>query len=200
MADSGDILRIVIQYGIPAASTMLNVFYARCTDSVSDENVLLDWVEWATDEWGAAWDNMGALLAEINQVSVDVVDFEGHVLANIGSEVLAIPGTVDFDPAAGGVAAYMKADTEIPKTRGSKYIPGLTEDNIDGGFFDVTILGELAVLFVKYLTDWIGAAGGKTYQMGVPSRTLLEFVPFEGGGTFTDVPAYQRRRKPGVGS
>ena len=193
-------MRVVISYGLPAASAALNVLYARLTGATSDENVLDDWSDWLTNVWGVDWSAFGATTASIIGLAVDVVDFEGHVLANIGSETFSIPGTVATDPTSAGDAAYMKADTAIPKTRGSKYVPGLAEDNVDAGVLDVTILGELAILLVDYLTNYTGVASGKVWEMGVPSRTLLAFQPFTGGGTFTDIIAYQRRRKLNVGS
>lgn len=200
MASEGDIIRLVIEYGLPAASAALNVLYFRLGGDASDGDVLDDLDDWVTEVWGADWSAFGALTAAIIGMAVDVVDFEGHVLANIGSGTLNIPGTVDTDPTSAGDAAYMKADTAVPKTRGSKYLPGLAEDNVDAGILDATILGELAIMAIDYMAAFVGAFSSVLYQPGVPSRTLLTFNPFTGSGTFTDIIAYQRRRKLGVGS
>lgn len=200
MADPNDIIRLAIEYALPAASQALNVFYLRILGSASDADVLDDLDDWVQNDWGSNWQNLACDLASIIGFAADVVDFEGHVLANIGSRTLSLPGTVVTDPTSAGDAAYMKADTATPKTRGSKYIPGLAEDNVDVGVLDATALGEIAVLFANYFLPFVGAISSTSYEPGVPSRTLLSWHPFTGGGTFTDIIAYQRRRKLGVGS
>lgn len=200
MADFGDIIRLAVEYSLPAASQALNVFYLRILGSASDADVLDDLEDWVTNDWGSNWQNLGCSLASIIGFASDIVDFEGHVLTNIGSRTLALAGTVVTDPTSAGDAAYMKADTATPKTRGSKYIPGLAEDNVDVGILDATALGEIAVLFANYFLPFVGAASSVGYEPGVPSRTLLTWNPFTGAGSFTDIIAYQRRRKLGVGS
>lgn len=200
MADANDIIRLAVEYGLPAASQALNVFYLRILGGASDTDVLDDLEEWVTNEWGANWQDLACSLSSIIGFAADIVDFEGHVLANIGSRTLALAGTVVTDPTSAGDAAYMKADTAVPKTRGSKYIPGLAEDNVDVGILDATALGELAVLFADYFLPFVGLFSSVGYEPGVPSRTLLSWNPFTGGGSFTDIIAYQRRRKVGVGS
>lgn len=200
MADTDDIIRVAIEYGLPAASQALNVLYFRLLDSISDSDVMDDLDDWVANVWGADWAAFGASTASIIGFAVDVVDFEGHVLSNIGSNTLSIPGTVVTDPTSAGDAAYMNAGTATPKTRGSKYLPGLAEDNVDAGILDATILGELAIMLVDYLAGFLGSTSLAAYQAGVPSRTLLAWRPFNGSGTFTDIIAYQRRRKLGVGS
>jgi hypothetical protein len=200
MADANDIIRLAVEYGLPAASQALNVFYLRILGGASDSDVLDDLEEWVTNEWGANWQDLACSLSSIIGFAADVVDFEGHVLANIGSRTLALAGTVVTDPTSAGDAAYLKADTATPKTRGSKYIPGLAEDNVDVGILDATALGELAVLFADYFLPFVGLFSSVSYEPGVPSRVLLSWHPFTGGGSFTDIIAYQRRRKLGVGS
>jgi hypothetical protein len=200
MADTNDIIRVAIEYGLPAASQALSVLYFRILDSASDSDVMDDINDWITGVWGLDWQAFGASTASIIGFTADVVDFEGHVLSNIGSDTLALAGTVVTDPTSAGDAAYMKADTDFPKTRGSKYLPGIAEDNVDAGILDATILGELAIMLVDYIAGFLGAYSLAAYQSGVPSRTLLQWCPFSGGGTFTDIIAYQRRRKLGVGS
>lgn len=200
MADTNDIIRLAVWYGLPAASQALNVMYFRILDAVDNSIVLEDLEAYVLGVWGSNWAAFGASTASIIAIDADIVDFEGHVLENIGSETMSIPGTVVTDPTSAGDAAYFKADTASPKTRGSKYVPGIAEDNVDAGLLDATILGELVIMLADYVVGFLGESSIAAYQAGVPSRTLLAWKPFTGSGTFTDVIAYQRRRKLGVGS
>jgi hypothetical protein len=197
---TGDIIRLVVEYGIPAASAVLNVFYFEAGGAMSDEDAGDDAADWVTNQWGDAWKNLGGILSEILTWSADTVDTEGHVLHNIGSGLVGLAGLVGSEEEPPAVAAYIKADTEFPKTRGSKYVPGLTEASVDNGYIDGTMLAVMATLLNLYMTAFSGTASLKTWVPGVPSRTLAQFVPFQGTGTITDVPAYQRRRKVNVGS
>jgi hypothetical protein len=201
MADVGDIIRLVVEYSIPGASTVLNVFHWLIVDGGPDSpDIIDDFEDWVTNVWGPDWTDLAASVASIIGLALDIVDTEGHVLENIGAETLAIAGGVGGEIGVAAASAFMKADTALPKTRGTKYIPGLGEGNLTDGILTVETLGDVALLFLDYISLYIGAVSGARYSPGVVSRTLTEFIEFEGGGYFTDVPAYQRRRKPGVGS
>jgi len=201
MADVGDIIRLVVEYSIPGASTVLNVFHWLIVDGSPDSpDIIDDFEDWVTNVWGPDWTDLAASVASIIGLALDIVDTEGHVLENIGAETLAIAGGVGGEIGVAAASAFMKADTALPKTRGTKYIPGLGEGNLTDGILTVETLGDVALLFLDYISLYIGAVSGARYSPGVVSRTLTQFVDFEGGGYFTDVPAYQRRRKPGVGS
>jgi len=201
MADVGDIIRLVVEYSIPGASTVLNVFHWLIVDGGPDNpDIIDDFEDWVTNVWGPDWTDLAASVASIIGLALDIVDTEGHVLENIGAETLAIAGGVGGEIGVAAASAFMKADTALPKTRGTKYIPGLGEGNLTDGILTVETLGDVALLFLDYISLYIGAVSGARYSPGVVSRTLTEFIEFEGGGYFTDVPAYQRRRKPGVGS
>lgn len=201
MADFDEIMRVVLTYALPTASEVLNIFLFKLVDNPgSDEDTLDDFVDWTTNVWGPDWADLAASAASIIQVAVDVVNLDGTVARNIGSESLAIPGTVGGEIGVAAAAAYIKADTALPKTRGSKYIPGLGEGNIADGLLTVESLGDLALLIIDFFTVYLGAVSTARYEPGVVSRPTETWVPFEGNGYITDVPAYQRRRKPNVGS
>jgi hypothetical protein len=201
MADVGDIIRLVVEYSIPGASTVLNVFHWLIVDGNPDSpDVIDDFEDWVTNVWGVDWTDLAQSACSIIGLALDIVDVSGHVLENIGAETLAIAGGVGGEVGVAAASAFMKADTALPKTRGTKYIPGLGEGNLTDGLLTTETLGDVALLFLDYILLYIGAVSSARYVPGVVSRTEEAFVEFEGGGYFTDVPAYQRRRKPGVGS
>jgi len=201
MADNGEILRLVVEYGIPAASAVMNVFQWLIEDGATDDERTLDDMEdWTTNVWHPDWEGLAATVAEIIGIAVDVLNTDGTVARNIGTRTLALNGTVVSETGAPAVSAYIKADTALPKTRGSKYIPGLSEGDVNGGFLSVAVLGDVALLLLDYVTPYTGVSASTSYLPGVLSRTIDTFVEFSGSGSFTDVPAYQRRRKTNVGS
>jgi hypothetical protein len=163
-------------------------------------DVIDDFEDWVTNVWGVDWTDLAQSACSIIGLALDIVDVSGHVLENIGAETLAIAGGVGGEVGVAAASAFMKADTALPKTRGTKYIPGLGEGNLTDGLLTTETLGDVALLFLDYILLYIGAVSSARYVPGVVSRTEEAFVEFEGGGYFTDVPAYQRRRKPGVGS
>jgi len=57
----------------------------------------------------------------------------------------------------------------------------------------------MALLLLEYLGD-VPTAGTGVLIAGLASKTLNQFVPFLSAGLIEDTPAYQRRRKPNVGS
>jgi len=123
MADNGEIIRLVIQYGIPAASAALNVFTYLIEDgSPSDEDVLDDMDDWTTNNWGVDWADLAAAVCDIIGIAVDVVNTDGTVERNIGSNTLSIPGTVGGE--AGVAAASATLMTQDALTDPKTNLPG----------------------------------------------------------------------------
>ena len=118
MADTGDIIRLVVEYAVPGASTVLNVFHWLIVDGSPDSpDVIDDFEDWVTNVWGPDWTDLAASVCSIIGLALDIVDTSGHVLANIGAETLAIAGGVGGEAGVAAAAAFMKADTALPKTR-----------------------------------------------------------------------------------
>lgn len=196
----GDILRVALEYSLPNSSQALNVF-TYIVDEFTGENAdcVADFQEFFEDTWGPAWDNIGSGSADIIGFAIDVLNTNGTVGENVGAASLAIPGTVGNEISASAVSAYLLAQTDIPKTRGSKYVPGLTEAHVADGVINGTGLALITDLLLMYLDPLVPTSGNK-YLPGVLARTLAQFVPFNASGSLTNVPAYQRRRKSNVGS
>jgi hypothetical protein len=130
---------------------------------------------------------------------LDIINPDGTVLRNLPSITSNLPGLTTSEAEPATLAGYIQGNTNTAKVRGRKYVPGIPEDSLDDGLLDAEILADLAVLLLAYLTDIPLGAGGDLVA-GVLSRVLESFIPFNGSGTTTDVPAIQRRRKPNVGS
>jgi hypothetical protein len=196
----GSIVRAVVSYYHPAGSIAQNVFFYEMQDKAADESNLLDDLEtWFIAAWLGNWDDLADNTTYASLLDVDVVNGAGEVTQNIGQKVLAHfgVGTGETSPAA--VSGYIHRETERAGSLARKYVPFIAEGNITDGLLT-------AGAFV-YLVNLIGNMGatvtvdgtGKLVP-GVLSRVTQSFQEMGSGTYATNVPAYQRRRKPDVGS
>lgn len=196
----GDIVRCVLSYTVPNGSVAQNVFFWENSVATGPDATLLAAMSaWCNTTWGNDWDGFASDDVEMILVEVDLMNGDGTVARNIGSDVISHVGALTHDTLAPGIAAYMQAETERTKSLGKKYIPGLSEDVVTDGVLTAGGLASLALLFATYI-DPITWATTAVLTPGVLSRVTLSFQEFIGSGYLTDVPAYQRRRKPNVGS
>lgn len=200
MANVGDIVRVALHYTAANASDMMNVLHFKVTGSDMTNTALEAAIKaWIIAVWAPAWDNLGSQDTQLDRFEADIVGTDGLVLETIGGDSINISGGVLSQPLPPGVAAYMMAYTDVPKARGSKYVPGLAESHVDGGVLTGTCLTQLAALLLVYLAD-ADMGGGTALVAGVLSKALGSFLPFTGAGLIDDRPAYQRRRKRDVGA
>lgn len=199
MASANEIVRVTLHYTQPNAGDCQNVFHFQITGaSPTDTDVLNTVNSWCINDWGPEWATLASASADLESFESDIVNVDGTVARNLGGMLLNISGAVAGESTSAAVSAYLLAYTVIPKARGSKYVPGMAEGNISSGAFIAPALAEMAILLAEYLlTKAIGTGG--TLVPGVLSLTLGQFVPFLVAGAIDSLPAYQRRRKEGVG-
>ena len=199
MASAGEIIRVALHYTMPNAGDVMNVFHFVLSGVVPDDDDTFDEIaEWVNNEWAAAWTELASSLAELVYFEVDIMNTDGTVARNIGTDLVGEVGIHVLDAYSPQAAAYLLAYTSVPKARGSKYVPGMAESEVGGGAFSVGALTDIAALLVVFLGVFTGS-GGLVLTPGVLSRTLLAFVPFLTTGILDTVVATQRRRKAGVG-
>lgn len=200
MADPGEIIRVGLRYAAPNSSIMENIFHYVVTGVGSTDEDVLDRIEiFLNDGWGDKWKDLAADAVTLEDASVDVVNVDGTVVRAIGVILLGIAGTLIPGVTSAAVSAYMLLKTVIPKVRGVKYVPGLSEQVIEDGILSAAGLVDIAFLLIQYGAE-LGIGGNTDLKPGVPSKSTNVFVEFEDTGLIEDVPAYQRRRKPHVGS
>lgn len=196
-----DILRVAVEYALPNSTQALNVFYFLVREFTgANEDAVQDFADFVEDQWHVHWKDIASADASIVGVALDTLNVNGTVKENIGSATLDLVGVVGGEISASAVSGYIKANTNVPKARGSKYVPGMTENHCANSVWNATATAKLTALLTEYILEYVNPATGNTYLPGVLSRVLLEFVAFNETGDLTDVPAYQRRRKAGVGS
>jgi len=195
-----EILRVALHYTLKGASDVMNVFHFQYQGTGdTDASVLTDIDGWLTLAWGGPWAAMTSNDATMTYADVDVVTVLGTVTRNIGVALTPKTGSLPQDESSVATAFFMMADTGFPKSRGKKYIPDITEEQIDDGFVDAVALAQLVTILSVWMTPVTAPANG-TLVPGVLSLTRAAFLAFTGSGFATDVPAYQRRRKPNVGA
>ena len=196
----GDIVRAVLTYSHPYGSLAQTVFTFELQDDAVDESdMLADLATWAETVWGQFWADLSDEVCFLELIEVDILNGDGTVAVNIGAATIDLPGDNVGEVASAGVAGYLQAESERIKSLGKKYVPFITESAITDGQFTVASVAVLAQLFGVYIDPLVLTVVG-TLVPGVLSRVTESFQEFTGTGYTTDIPAYQRRRKPNVGS
>jgi len=195
----GEILRAVVSYEGLNSGIAQNVFWYILQDSNADDaDVVTRVVAHINDDWGPDWAVLGGNSATLTEVELDIINNDGTVDRNLGAEDIDIDGTGGTEHVSAGVAALLTIPTPEPKARGRKYIPLLAETNVTNGAWSGAALAALATMLADYLVD-LGGLSGAVLAAGVLSKTQEVFIEFLPSGNVRGIPAYQRRRRPGVG-
>lgn len=125
-----------------------------------------------------------------------------NVTANtkIGDGVITpnLVGGQTVDAIMSGVAVVLRGLTQVLKTQGRKFLPGMVETSWDGA----RIIGTLATNLVTTGANWVNpytdASSLRTYMPGVYRKAPVRFTSFN-EVVVNLIPGYQRRRKEGVG-
>lgn len=196
----GEIVRVVISYSGPAASIAQNVFYWECKVANCAEATALEEVtDWFEAEWLDNWSNLTGDQCVAFLLEMDIVNGDGTVDRNIGDSDIETTGIGSKDILPAAVAGYMQGDTERSNSTGRKFVPFLAEVNQEDGLWTsgttAFLADMLANLFETIVINLLA-----DFVPGVISRVTSSFQEYQGSGYTTNVPAYQRRRKPNVGS
>lgn len=198
--DNGDVIRATARMSIHGA-TLMNVFDFEAQTDGDGENA------------GAGITAVQFYLQELYKVLVpsmsnqvqflDINAYNRSQQSDLGVfnwQQSGWPGFDAGDPLPSGVAALITLPTLAGRTRGRKFFPGFTEASTSGGRFTAGTLTGLGLAAAILLTT-VGPVSG---QVG-----LNYVVVSEGVGSFLHrypisanvnaIPAYQRRRKEGVG-
>lgn len=107
-------------------------------------------------------------------------------------------GTGIVDAIPPGVASLSNFNTQVPRVTLRKYYGGLDLDNLDqDGTFTAAMGTPIAAVNAFLLT--LQSQGANDWKYGYLSPKTAGFVT-PVGSSWTDIPAYQRRRKQGRGS
>jgi hypothetical protein len=197
-----DIVKCDLRWDVGNIGMAANVFQLLCVQQtphvLSDVDALIDMADYVT--------NVLTPMAPHVVVTVDVRDLAvykkvGALWNLVGNVPIAFtPGSIG-DPLPSGVAGLMTAYTDTSKVMGKKYLPGLSETGQTAGLWIANVLSAMLQSGIVWITGFASLNDPLTYWYpGVYSAKTLGFKLFTSAVAVRDVPAYQRRRKQGVGA
>jgi hypothetical protein len=198
----GDVLRVVAIMAWLDGNLNMNVFNAVIggTGGPFDEaDIVDDAVAWMNAIYG----NMtGSISDELDgsEIAVYVYDSVDDDFDEVGTDPWTFNPTSGSEQLPRGVAGLINANTIDPDVQGKKYLGGLVEPSVTDGLWIAAQLANLALWADDWVTAFTGGTSGASWIPGVWSPTRTNFYPFSGAYTIPAIPAYQRRRKRGVGA
>lgn len=198
---SGDILKIVGILSWLDGDIMQNVFNAVLTGGGSpwdDQDVADDALNWL-DTIFTNLDSSQADTLDGSEVITYVYDAIDDDWDEVGSADWNHNPTIAVEELPRGIAALVNCKTSDPDVNGKKYFGGLTESSSEDGLWNAAELARLALAAADWIAPFVGATSGATWTPGVWSPTHTVFKQMSGTIIIPAIPAYQRRRKQGVG-
>ena len=198
---AGDILRVVATLVWLDGNLNQNVFNAVVTGGGSpfaDADIVDDAVTWVGDMYA----HLVTLMSDEvdgSQVQVYVYDSGDDDWDEVGTDPWVYDPSSVSDQLPRGVAALINANTLDPDVQGKKYIGGMVEGNIADGLWESGLVTALGLFAAEWLAGFTGGTSGATWAPGIWSPTGTNFHASNGAFITPTIPAYQRRRKRGVG-
>lgn len=197
----GTILRVVavLQWlDGDIAQNVFNTIIDTGGGPFDEEDIVDDMVEWMDDLYAPALnrisDNMDG--GEVRVYQYDPLDDDWDEVG-IGAWTFNPADTVDEIPR--GVSVLINCKTVDPDVNGKKYFPGITEAGQTDGLLTAGLIASYVGTAAVWVQDFVGTTSGANFDPGVWSPTQTEFFPMTGTIIIPSIPAYQRRRKQGVG-
>jgi len=191
-----DILRVTAGLAIGIDSTVQNVYYLRIDEAggVADAQILTDMGEYLEDAY-----------TEVVPQLANNCTFEEYKVTNVTTKVdigiSAFPtltsGTNAGDMLPFGISGLVRARTPTVGREGRKFIGPLVETSQTDGLLSAGLVADLEDFGDEAYGTFVSTSGN-TYQPVIYDRDAHV------GREMTDIiasniPAYQRRRKQGVG-
>lgn len=197
----GDILRVVAVMSWLDGDIAQNVFNAVITGTggpYDDVDIVADALAWL----GVMYANIVSQMSDEidgSEVRVYVYDSADDDWDEVGSDAWVFDPSGTAEQLPRGVAQLINCKTLDPDISGKKYIPAGTEGIVVDGLYNTTAITNATAFGVDWVTAFVGATSGADWTPGIWSvvNTLLQ--PMSGALILPTIPAYQRRRKRGVG-
>ena len=197
-----DILKVVATYVWTDGNIMQNVFNALIDGGggpFDDDDIVADAVTWMDDIYANLTANVSNI-CDGTQVQVYKRDVPGDDWDEVGTGIWTWNPSAAPEQLPRGVAGLCFARTSNPDVQGKKYFGGFTEAAVDSGLFSAAQMTQLISTATDWITDFVGSDSSADWNPGVwsPTDKVLYLMSTEFGANL--IPAYQRRRKRGVGA
>lgn len=198
---TGDILRVVATYLWTDGNVMQNVFNAVVTGGGGpwdDEDIVDDAAAWVT----AMFNNLTTYVSDevdgsqVIAYKYDAIDDDWDEVA---SENWVWDPTQVAEQLPRAAGPLLNLRTTDPDVNGKKYLGGWTENSLTDGLWSAGALTGLILFGSDWLTAFVGSISGATWTPGVWSPTGTVFKAASDVIIIPTMPAYQRRRKRGIG-
>lgn len=198
---SGDILRVVTTLLWTDGNIMQNVFNAVVTGVGSpwdDDDIVDDAVDWADTMYANHVADMSQA-CDGSQVQVYVYDPIDDDWDEVGSGNWSFNPTGPVDQSPRGAAVLLNLKTTDPDVSGKKYLGGMKIGATVDGLYTAAIIANAILFGADWAGIFVGATSAADWTPGVWS--VADTVFKAAGDTLITsfIPAYQRRRKRGVG-
>jgi len=196
----GDRIKVAQEINLPGSVIAVNVYYFEA-DFIADQtdpavvNALEAWIE-------ALYGQLGTpLSSEVSLGEMRVYRATGVPvvwdLRGTGTPSVSFVNAADMLPH--GVSFLSRAYTERSLTIGRKYVPGFTEEDQTDGDWTVPGLADMANFNVKWGTQH-EISVNNTLNPSIYSTVTGFVYNLTNEFVLLAQPAYQRRRRPGVGT
>lgn len=198
----GDILKVVATLVWSDANIVQNVFNAVIGGTggpYDDDDIVEDALSWLENMYNG---NLTDLSDEIqgSQVQVYKYDSLDEDFDEVGNTGWTFAPVATSHQMPRGVALLTLARTTNPDVQGKKYLGGGTEEVTTDGL----LTSGWLTLLLQFAADWVlpfvGSDSTADWIPGVWSPTDLAHYIMSQSVTASAIPAYQRRRKRGVGA
>lgn len=198
---TGDIVKIVATMIFDDGNVVQNVFNAVLTGGGGpwdEADIIDDAGAWLT----AMYSNITTLVADTLSGST----VEGYVYDSVDDDwdefdtdnwVWAPTNATGELPR--GAAALLNGKTTDPDVSGKKYIGGMSEGALGLGLWSGGTIADLVDWGADWVIPFVGATSAADWTPGIWSPTRTIFYASSLVVVIPTIPAYQRRRKRGVG-
>lgn len=197
----GDVLKVVAILSWLDGDIAQNVFSAVIGGTggpYDEDDIVGDALDWLETMYASL---VGTLSDELDGSEVRVYEYDpvDEDFDEVGSDAWVFNPTLSISQLPRGVATLINCKTTDPDVSGKKYLPGATEDTQLDGLWSAAHITAHA----NFADDWVGpftgAVSGASWIPGIWSPTNLNLFAMSGTVLIPTIPAYQRRRKQGVG-
>lgn len=198
---TGTILRVVATLLWTDGNVMQNVFNAIISGAGGpwdNEDVAGDALTWIESIYNNLTNHVSDEV-DGSQIQVYKWDAVGLDWDEVASENWVFNPSNITDQIPRGAAALLNLKTTDPDVSGKKYFGGLAEDRVTDGLWTATTVTDLIAAGVDWATDFVGSDTAADWDPGVWSPTQEAFLSAGVVIIIPFIPAYQRRRKRGIG-
>lgn len=197
----GDVLRVTASMLFTDGNVAQMVFNAVISGSggpYTDADIVLDALAWM-DAIGATITASLTNTLDGNEIIVYLYDAVDDDWDEVGADTWTWNPSSAGDAMPRGVATLVNARTTDPDVNGKKYVPGFTEGSSTDGTWSAGTVTLMADWADEWTDTFTGGTSGADWVPGIWSPKNTNFFAFSGSYVIPTEPAYQRRRKRGVG-